>query len=162
MLRSELALVEESGLRCVVVGGEAGMGKTTLLAEFAHAVTSSATATVLYGRCDQTGAPLEPFRSLLDTRVEHAPLDLLAEHVAQFGGELTWTLTPRLATRVATTPAPTGSDDATERFLDVRRRRGSPEGESPAVERWCSSSTDLQWVEPDGTSPASPARAHIG
>ena len=60
VLRSQLALVEESGLRCVVVGGEAGMGKTTLLAEFAHAVTSSATATVLYGRCNQTGAPLNP------------------------------------------------------------------------------------------------------
>ena len=55
VLRSQLALVEESGLRCVAVGGEAGMGKTTLLAEFAHTVTSSATATVLYGRCDQTG-----------------------------------------------------------------------------------------------------------
>ena len=51
--RSALALVGESGLRCVVVGGEAGMGKTTLLAEFAHSVTSSTTATVLYGRCDE-------------------------------------------------------------------------------------------------------------
>ena len=146
VLRSQLALVEESGLRCVVVGGEAGMGKTTLLAEFAHAVTSSATATVLYGRCDQTGAPLEPFRSLLDTCVEHAPLDLLAEHVAQFGGELT-RLTPRLATRVATTPAPTGSDDATERFLtfdavgDLLRRVASRRTLVLILD-------DLQWVEP--------------
>ena len=62
MLRTQLALVGESGLRCVVVGGEAGMGKTTLLAEFANSVTSSAIATVLYGRCDETGVPLEPFR----------------------------------------------------------------------------------------------------
>jgi DNA-binding SARP family transcriptional activator/tetratricopeptide (TPR) repeat protein len=116
LLRTQLALVGESGLRCVVVGGEAGMGKTTLLAEFANSVTSSATATVLYGRCVETGVPLEPFRSILDTCVEHAPLELLTEHVARFGGELA-RLCTRLATRVATTPTPTGSDDATERFL---------------------------------------------
>ena len=36
--------------------------------------------------------------------------------MAQFGGELT-RLCARLATRVTTTPVPTGSDDATERFL---------------------------------------------
>jgi DNA-binding SARP family transcriptional activator len=62
VLRTQLALVGESGLRCVVVGGEAGMGKTTLLAEFANSVTSAAVATVLYGRCDETGVPLEPLR----------------------------------------------------------------------------------------------------
>ena len=146
VLRTQLALVEESGLRCVVVGGEAGMGKTTLLAEFANSVTSSATATVLYGRCDETGVPLEPFRSVLDTCVEHAPLDLLTEHVAHFGGELT-RLCSRLATRVATTPAPTGSDDATERFLafdaavDLLRRIASRRPLVLILD-------DLQWAEP--------------
>ena len=146
VLRSQLALAAEPGLRCVVVGGEAGMGKTTLLAEFADSVTSSATATVLYGRCAETGAPLEPFRSVLDTCVEHAPLDLLAEHVAHVGGELS-RLCPQLATRVATTPAPTGSDDATERFLtfdaaiDLLRRLA---GRRPLVLIL----DDLQWAEP--------------
>ena len=146
VLRSQLALVGESGLRCVVVGGEAGIGKTTLLAEFAHSVTSSATATVLYGRCDETGVPLEPFRSVLDACVEHAPLDLLTEHVAQFGGELT-RLCARLATRVTTTPVPTGSDDATERFLTfdaathLLRRIASLRPLVLIVD-------DLQWAEP--------------
>ena len=145
-LRTQLALVSASGLRCVVVGGEAGIGKTTLLAEFANEVTSSATATVLYGRCDETGVPLEPFRTVLDTCVEHAPLDLLAEHVAHVGGELT-RLCSRLATRVTTTPAPTGSDDATERFLafdaavDLLRRVAS---RLPLVLIL----DDLQWAEP--------------
>jgi tetratricopeptide (TPR) repeat protein len=122
------------------------MGKTTLLAEFAHSVTSSAMATVLYGRCDETGVPLEPFRSVLDACVEHAPLDLLTEHVAHFGGELT-RLCPRLGTRVATTPAPTASDDATERFLtfdaaaDLLRRIASRRPLVLILD-------DLQWAEP--------------
>jgi DNA-binding SARP family transcriptional activator len=146
VLRTQLALVGESGLRCVVVGGEAGMGKTTLLAELANSVTYSAMATVLYGRCDETGVPLEPFRSVLDACVEHAPLDLLTEHVAHFGGELT-RLCPRLGTRVATTPAPTGSDDATERFLtfdaavDLLRRIASRRPLVLILD-------DLQWAEP--------------
>ncbi len=145
-LLSQLARAAEGGLRCAVVGGEAGMGKTTLLAEFANAVSSSATATVLYGRCDETGVPLEPFRSVLDTCVEYAPLDLLTEHVAHLGGELV-RLCPRLKIRVATTPAPTSSDDATERFLafeaatDLFRRMA---GRRPLVLIL----DDLQWAEP--------------
>jgi DNA-binding SARP family transcriptional activator/tetratricopeptide (TPR) repeat protein len=146
VLKSQLALASESGLRCVVLSGEAGMGKTTLLAEFANAVISSSAATVLYGRCDETGVPLEPFRTLLDSCVEHAPLDLLTEHVAQSGGELT-RLCSRLATRVATTPAPTGSDDATERFLafdgavDLLRRMASRRPLALILD-------DVQWAEP--------------
>lgn len=146
VLRAQLALVGATGLRCVVVSGEAGMGKTTLLAEFAESVAAPATATVLYGRCDETGVPLEPFRSVLDTCVEHAPLDLLGEHVAHVGGELT-RLSPRLGARVATTPAPTGSDDATERFLtfnaaaDLLRRLAVRRPLVLVLD-------DLQWAEP--------------
>jgi hypothetical protein len=39
-------------------------------------------ATVVYGRCDETGVPLQPFRSVLADWVERAPVDLLANHVA--------------------------------------------------------------------------------
>ena len=63
-----------------------------------------------------------------------------------FGGELT-RLCSRLATRVATTPAPTGSDDATERFLtfdaavDLLRRIASRRPLVLILD-------DLQWAEP--------------
>ena len=76
-LAEELALVRGSGLRGVVLRGEPGIGKTTLLAAFAQSVVSTADATVVYGRCDETGVPLQPFRSVLADCVEHAPIDLL-------------------------------------------------------------------------------------
>ena len=72
-----------SGERCVaLVTGEAGIGKTRLLAEFAHAV-QRAGALVLYGRCEEEPAtPYQPFAEAL------APLavpDVLADGL----GELT-------------------------------------------------------------------------
>ncbi len=145
-LTEELAQVRGSGLRGVVLRGEPGIGKTTLLAAFAQLVGSSADATVVYGRCDETGVPLQPFRSVLADCVEHAPVDLLAEHVARCGGELV-RICPRLATRVGTAPDPTASDDATERFLvfeaatDLLRRIATPR---PLVLIF----DDLQWAEP--------------
>ncbi len=145
-LAEELTLVRGSGLRCVVLRGEPGIGKTTLLAAFAQSVVSMADTTVVYGRCDETGVPLQPFRSVLADCVEHAPVGLLAEHVARCGGELV-RICPQLATRVETSPEPTVSDDATERFLvfeaatDLLRRIATPR---PLVLMF----DDLQWAEP--------------
>ncbi len=145
-LVSELALVRASGLRCVVLEGEAGIGKTTLLSAFAQRSGSSSSATVAYGRCDETGVSLQPFRSVLAACVEHAPARILAEHVAHHGGELL-RICPSLSARVATTPSPTESDDGTERFLtfeaasDVLRRIAMAR---PLVVML----DDLQWAEP--------------
>lgn len=144
-LDEELARVRGSGLHCVVLRGESGIGKTTLLAAFAQSVVSKADTTVVFGRCDETGVPLQPFRSVLAHCVEHAPVDLLAEHVARCGGELV-RICPQLATRVETAPDPTVSDDATERFLvfeaatDLLRRLATPR---PLVLML----DDLQWAE---------------
>jgi DNA-binding SARP family transcriptional activator/tetratricopeptide (TPR) repeat protein len=115
-LGRELELVTASSLRCVMLAGEAGIGKTALLAAFAGQLAASGDATVVYGRCDETGASLQPFRSVLAVCVDNAPERIVTEHVARCGGELL-RICPSLAARVATTPAPTDSDDATARFL---------------------------------------------
>jgi predicted ATPase/DNA-binding SARP family transcriptional activator len=146
VLASELAAVSEAGLRGVVLGGEPGIGKTTLLAAFAQSVASSASASVVYGSCDESAVSLEPFRTVLSACVEHAPIETLTEHVARCGGELS-RICPALATRVPTTPPPTDADDATERFLtfeaaaDLLRRLA---GRRPLVLIL----DDLQWAEP--------------
>ncbi len=146
VLASEVALVGESGLRCVLVEGEAGIGKTTLLGTFAESLTKPAAATVVYGRCDESAVALQPFRSALAACVAHAPESLLNEHVTQCGGELL-RICPTLSARVATMPAPTDSDDATERFLAFEAAAdllGRIARTRPLVLML----DDLQWAEP--------------
>jgi DNA-binding SARP family transcriptional activator/tetratricopeptide (TPR) repeat protein len=69
-----------SGERCLaLVTGEPGIGKTRLLAEFAHAV-QKAEALVLYGRCEEEPAtPYQPFAEAL------APLAVPDVLVADLG-----------------------------------------------------------------------------
>jgi len=115
-LGARLSRVAETGLGCVTVTGEAGIGKTALLGAFAAQLVASGRATVAYGRCDDAGPAFQALRSILTACVDHAPASLLAAHVAQHGGELL-RICPSLATRIDTTPGPTESDNATERFL---------------------------------------------
>jgi class 3 adenylate cyclase/tetratricopeptide (TPR) repeat protein len=65
--------------RIVLVSGEPGIGKTTLLADFA-ATAREAGAIVTYGRWDEDLAiPYQPWREVLAHLDEHAPA-LLEEH----------------------------------------------------------------------------------
>ena len=146
LLAAEAAQVDGSGLRAVIVEGEAGIGKTTLLGAFARAVRDKGSAVVLYGCCqDGPTVPLEPFRSLVRHLVEHAPVDVLRAHTARCGGHLV-RVAPRLAGRVELTGAAV-SDDATERYLlfeavsDVLTRLAAI---SPLVVLL----DDIQWAEP--------------
>ena len=81
---AELQILHEAAERArrgersaVLLGGEAGVGKTTLVAEIAHAVHADAT-TVLYGGCDEDiTIPYRMFVETLRHLVAHAPDDWL-------------------------------------------------------------------------------------
>jgi len=143
LLESELAAVRRGALRVVRLSGDAGMGKTTLLSAFARTCRDS--ATVLYGRCDETSVPLQPLRSIVRTLVEHVPLQMLCEHVEVHGGELARPA-PHLRTRTWA-PNPFEGASEIEQFhlfeavADLIRRVAS---ERPVVLVL----DDLHWAEP--------------
>ena len=106
----------DAGRQVVLVSGEAGIGKTRLVAEFSSAAHHEG-AVVLYGRCDEEiGVPYQPWLEALRHAVRHLPESTLAEHVARHGGEL-GRLVPELASRVGTLPDPRRADAEIERFL---------------------------------------------
>ena len=127
------------------VGGEPGIGKTTLTSVIARTVGASG-GTVLYGRClEQVNAPYQPFVQALDDYVHHAPQELLEDHVAEFGGELL-RLVPSLARRVPGVPAPSQSDPNTERYLTFGAVLGLLTGESTSRPVFLVLD-DLHWAE---------------
>ncbi len=114
-LRDELRAVEggavEQGgaLRAVVIGGEAGIGKSRLLAEFLAEAEGS--ATVLLGRCvdlGNDGAPYAPFASILRRLIELRGLDTVLAAAGHGAGVLP-VLLPELADDSAV-PARTGAE----------------------------------------------------
>ncbi len=119
---SELAALEEAfrsvraagTLRAVTLVGEAGIGKTSLLAALARATVDR--ATVVYGRCDETAtAPLQPFRAVVGALAARLPPEVLVAHVESHGGVLL-RLAPRLARRVEVRE-PVSTDDTTAQFV---------------------------------------------
>jgi class 3 adenylate cyclase len=109
--------VRTSGQRAVVlVGGEPGVGKTTMVSRAVQAWHEDG-ATVVMGWCEQDlRAPYRPFAEALGHLVATAPGDVLAAHVERHGGGLL-PLAPGLADRLARIPESISSDPETERFL---------------------------------------------
>jgi class 3 adenylate cyclase len=102
--------------RVILLSGEAGIGKTTLVATLAREA-HAAGAIVLYGRCDEDLArPYQPWVEALTHLVEHAPEDILRAHVQQRDGDLA-RLIPALTRRLPDLPANRPSDPDSERHL---------------------------------------------
>jgi len=133
----------------VVVVGEAGIGKTTVLRAFAELCAESATSLpmlVIDGRCDEAvSVPLQPFRTIVERLVATADQDMLDQHTMVHGNVLSL-MAPAFGRR-AGTHSRVGVDDATERFLlfeavaDIIGRSGERQ---PLVLML----DDLHWAEP--------------
>ena len=104
------------GREVLLISGEAGLGKTALVAEAARAAFDAG-ACVLFGHCEEDLAtPYQLFAEVLAHYAMHAPEDQLVAHVASGGSELV-RLVPALASRMRDLPPSKATDADTERFL---------------------------------------------
>ena len=110
------SLGADAGARQVaLICGEPGIGKTTLAAE-AATMAGARGASVLYGRSEEgIGTPFQPFVEALGELVSWASPAMLAEHVAEHGGEL-GRLVPDLAARVPDLQKPRIANPESERY----------------------------------------------
>lgn len=113
-LRTFMPRGEGQGRRIVLVGGEAGSGKSRLVHEFAHEAAAQGML-VLYGACDTVArTPYRPFVDVLEHLVRSTDPATLRTDLGPAGGELT-RLLPDLALRVGDLPDPVSADPDTER-----------------------------------------------
>ena len=99
-----------------LVSGEAGLGKTTLVAEAARNAFDNG-ACVLFGHCEEDLAtPYQLFGEALNHYVTYAPEEQLLRHVEVHGSQLA-RLVPALASRIRQLPPSKGTDSDTERYL---------------------------------------------
>ncbi len=105
-----------AGREVVLVSGEAGLGKTTLVAEASRSAFEAG-ACVLFGHCEEELAtPYQLFAEALGHYVTYAPEDQLRHQVATHGSELV-RLVPALASRIPDLPPTKATDSDTERYL---------------------------------------------
>ena len=133
------------GREVLLTSGEAGLGKTTLVAEAARAAFDTG-ACVLFGHCEEDLAtPYQLFAESLGHYVTHAPEEQLLAHVKAHGSEL-FRLVPTLASRLRDLPPSKATDSDTERFLlfaAVVGLLGTMSKEQPVVLVL----DDLQWAD---------------
>jgi DNA-binding CsgD family transcriptional regulator len=107
------AAAQQRGL--VLIGGEAGSGKSRLVREFARRA-HDAGAAVLYGACDPVvPTPFGPFVEALDRAMRQLTPESLRADLGAGGGELTRIL-PDLPTHAGPLGAPVRADEDTERY----------------------------------------------
>ena len=104
------------GREVVLVSGEPGQGKTTIVAEVARSAVPTGSC-VLAGYCERDlTVPYRLFREALHHYVVHASEERLRAHVADHGSELVH-LVPALASRIPDLPATKATDSDSERYL---------------------------------------------
>ena len=109
-------VIAGSGRSVLLVAGEPGQGKTTLVAEGARSAYAQG-ACVLFGHCEEDLAtPYQLFAEALGHFVTHAPDELLRRHVDLHGSELS-RLVGALSRRLPDLPASQATDSDTERYL---------------------------------------------
>jgi class 3 adenylate cyclase len=116
LLDDALKQVESEGRHeLVLIGGEPGMGKTTLATECARAAHEDG-AIVLFGRSDEDLAvPYGPWAEALAHLIANAPQGLL-ETLSLNASSLVC-LAPALATQLSTSDRPTPSDPEAARYM---------------------------------------------
>jgi DNA-binding CsgD family transcriptional regulator len=113
-LRMLTPRADGEGLRCALVGGEAGSGKSRLVHEFAREA-SGAGALVLYGACDSVvRRPYGPFVDALDQLVRELDGEPLVAALGANAEELA-RLLPDLAHQVGEPPILVEADPDTRR-----------------------------------------------
>ena len=116
ILDSVKRVTAAEGREVVLVSGEPGLGKTTLVADAARAAFDGG-ACVLFGHCEEDLAtPYQLFSEALGHYVTHAAEDQLVAHVDAHGSDLS-RLVPALASRIPDLPPSNATDSDSERFL---------------------------------------------
>ena len=109
-------IAAEEGREVLLISGEAGLGKTTLVADAAR-IAFDGGAYVLFGHCEEDLAtPYQLFAEAIGHYVTHAPEEQLAAHVEVHGSELV-RLVPALVSRIRDLPPSKATDSDTERYL---------------------------------------------
>lgn len=145
LLSAFKAVSAGEGRRLVVVAGEAGLGKTTLVSDVAREAFEAG-ACVLFGHAEEgLTSPYGLFAEALGPLVVHGPEDELRAHVAECGAHL-GRMIPALGRRLPDLPPVPSGDADTERFglftavVGLLRRVG---GERPVVLVL----DDMQWAD---------------
>lgn len=136
----------DSGPRVVLVNGEAGIGKSTLVAHVARAAAEAGSLVIL-GHCsEEATAAFRPWREVFGGLVGSMPDHVLESHVATHGLVLAM-LVPLLPERVGRRAPTLGDDPQSERYalfsaaLDLLVRASA---EMPLV----AVLDDLHWADP--------------
>src|SRR3954466_9799152 len=113
-LRALIPRADHDGRRVVLLGGEAGSGKSRLVRELASEASADGVL-VLYGACDAVVVtPYGPFVEALDHLARPLAGDELRAALGTNGGELT-RLLPDLPARAGALAEPVSADPDTER-----------------------------------------------